>query len=300
MVRSLVVGTAIAGFLLAAASAEAAPQTYARIFSFVDGNQEVTNVASPSTLSGVVASAASDFNTNSISVTGAEASATAAWRDEWTVLGLSGTGTIRVHWRLTGTLSLQAGCPTCEPDPIGITLRHLFLSLSISSFGTSVAQEAQAVPGSRAVSASGFFDIPFTYGVRFGAGLSLSGGTGDDYSGGFLSFPNGATITKVELPAGASVTTTSGVAYNFVADQTPTQQVASLAAAAGDAGSVAGESLLLAALENLAHGRDFAVCGQLTAFVKLVEAQSGKSLPSDLASSFIASASSLHLTLGCR
>ena len=61
--------------------------------------------------------------------------------------------------------------------------------------------------------------MSFEYGVQFGAGLRMGGGTGDDYYGGGVYFPNGAEITEVQLPPGSVLTTSSGRAYPL--SQTP-------------------------------------------------------------------------------
>ena len=73
-----------------------------------------------------------------------------------------------------------------------------------------------------------------------------------------------------------------------------------LAAVAHDAGSPSASPSLLAALENLAQARDLPCAVRLTAFVKLSWRRRAESLFLDLASLFIASRSSLHLTPGCR
>lgn len=295
--RSVVLVTCL--IPVAAPIASAAPQTYIRISSPVDGFQEITNTNTSTTFNGVVVDAFADFNANGISITGAESGATSGWRDEWTVTGSTGTGSLTIQWRLTGTLVVGAPpaiCTTCVADSAAVTLRSLFGSSSIFSAGSSIIAVSQNVPGTQQVQVTGSFVVPFTYDTPFGAGLRLDGGTGDDFYGGGVSFPDGAEITAVTLPVGATLIAASGRSYPVL--QTPASLLTNLAAV--NAGVSQGEHLLLNALAGFNAGHVVAACGQLNAFVNMVEAQAGKDLTATDADALILSASVAADAMGCR
>jgi hypothetical protein len=285
---------------LATSHAEAAPQTYVTVFSPVDNVVgEWINTNTLTTFDGAAVDVLADFNVLSVTITAAESSGTGAWRDEWTVNGGSGAGTMIVHWRLDGTLAIgsRPGCVDCDVNRV--RLASLFGSSGVTSFGAEIASVVNNTGATQAVHSTGTLIVPFTFGAQFGAGLRLSGSTDDDFYGGGVSFPNGAVITGIELPVGASLTTNSGRAYP-VAAQSPADVIAALALAAADAGLLQAQRLLQNALAGLERGDGPDACGQLTAVVNLVQALAGRQLSVADANSLIASATGVVQTLGCR
>ena len=294
---------ALVTLVLPARTAEAAPQVLASIFG--EGGFESVTSSEPVSVSIPGGTAQADYNVSRLLATGAETQGTSAWRDEWTVSGRSGTGRARIYWRLTGSLRVgqpPTVCTTCIPDPVGATLRHLFGSPSITSPGTNVISSSLSAPGAQTtVTEQGAFDVTFTYGVPFAAGLRLSGGTGDDSYGGWVDFTNtGAEITGVELPAGSSLAASSGAVFNVIPSQTPSQMLSSLISLAQDAALHEAEPLLRSALERLQTGQEFAVCGQLGAFTRLVAAQREKTVSNDVADALVGAVADLRQVLNCR
>ena len=285
---------------LAKSDAEAAPQTYVTVFSPVDNViGEWINTNTLTTFDGAAVDVLADFNVLSVAITAAESSGTGAWRDEWTVNGGSGAGTMIVHWRLDGTLTIgsRPGCVDCDVNRV--RLASLFGSSGVTSFGAEITSVVNNTGATQAVHSTGTLIVPFTFGTQFGAGLRLSGSTDDDFYGGGVSFPNGAEITRIELPVGASLTTNSGRAYP-VAAQSPADVITALALAAADAGLLQAQRLLQNALASLERGDTPGACGQLTGFVNLVQALAGRQLSVADANGLIASATGVVQTLGCR
>lgn len=284
---------------LAVPRAEAAPQTYVSVFSPADNvANEWINTNTFTVFDGAAVDVLADFNVLSVTITAAESSGAGAWRDEWTVNGGSGAGTMIVHWRLDGTLTIgsRPGCVDCDVNRV--RLASLFGSSGVTSFGSEITSVLNNTGATQAVHSTGTLIVPFTFGAQFGAGLRLSGSTDDDFYGGGVYFPTGAEITQIELPVGASLSTISGRAYP-VAAQTPADVITALALAAADAGLFQAERLLHNALASLERGDTPSACGQLTAFVNLVQALAGRQLSVADANALIASATGVAQTLGC-
>jgi hypothetical protein len=81
---------------------------------------------------------------------------------------------------------------------------------------------------------------------------------------------------------------------------TPADLLAGLTTATRGAGLFEAEPLLSNALSSVEDGRAPAACGQLTAFVNLVEARTGLVVTSPEAAALIDAATAVARALGCR
>jgi hypothetical protein len=200
----------VACFLIGASTpAQAAPITYARWFAPSDlSADEAQTTDGPTMVDLGTVDVFADFGVNRVSVTAKESSAYAAWWDEWTITGGSGSGTLSVEWALEGTLSVTdtLACPSCDSSTISFT--SLFGAASVLS-GSPVYSASQTGTGTTVVDQSGTLLVPFTFDTQFRAGFGLGGFVGDDLAAGSVNFFNSLIVTAVVLPAGASLLTTN-------------------------------------------------------------------------------------------
>ena len=164
---------------------EAAPQTYARIFSFTDGNQEVTNVSSPSTVSGGSRGRVRLQCERHQCDRSGSFRRVAAWQTSGRSSGFPEPEPSRVHEPI-GTLSHKRA-PDLGAGPDRRTLRHLLVVVHFQPW--DVGAGGASGPWDQDGQRQRLSDIPFTTEFEFGAGLSPSDGTGDDYPGGFRVSP---------------------------------------------------------------------------------------------------------------
>jgi hypothetical protein len=257
--------------------------------------------ATATTFSGYTETAITSFNSTQVNVQSASASGgprgESKFLDAFQVVGGSGTGTVTFYWRLTGQLEQFARPPVCDSDPLRDGVEFF-----LDAVGRSLALThlSLCAVDSRTIDRSGSFSVSFTQGVSLVQGLTLHG-----------EAPNGlvnlsAQFTAIEVPAGATLVSASGTAYNVV-QPSPTALLTSLAAFVQNLNMSKGltnsfDAKLQNALQALVaaqSGDVIAACNQLAAFIKEVAAQTGTALTTTQAAQLTLQAQNVRLALGC-